>query len=297
MSKPGRFGRENYVRGSLYIDGLGSMMHYYGLRACHFVILQYVGGSDFNVKFYNPYDVEMKYETEIGVSVVDDLSSTIEEDRLCSTFLYNAFYNFLGLYNMHIESKHLLVQNDMKVISEYGCYRFRLNDSVRSISKNWSVFVKAANIVVGDVVAFYKTDTPFKFKVTIFYRKTSSEQPLLGGHVWSSYANFFKVINFDSLEDGELFVVSVYDCQHMNHLRNIIGDFRFEDFMYPPCDTEVIVVSDNDENQFEDFSYSSSDSSSDSSLSTTSNIEQDNEEIVANQGMTFNVKLMKSHVD
>ncbi|KAK1400866.1 hypothetical protein POM88_000471 [Heracleum sosnowskyi] len=360
--KTGAVWEGNYVRGSFYIDGLGSMMRYYGLRACHLAILQYVGGSDFNVKFYNPYVVEMKYETEIGASVVDDLCTAIEEDRLCSTFLCNAFHNFLGLYNMHIKSKHLLVENDMKVISEYGCYRLRLNDSVRSIrfcfedherkikvkwldgecffSKNWPVFVKAANIVVGDVVAFYKTDTPFKFKVAIFDRKTSSEQPLLG------------VISFDSLEDGELcnildielgggystnfkycpdskriyglhrffgkyniddeyviffnylgnskFAVSVYDCQHMNHLRNIVGDFRFEDFLYPPCDTEVIVVSDNDENHFEDdddLNVDSSDSSSDSSSSTTSNIEQDNEEIVANQGMTFNVNLMKSHVD
>lgn len=34
----------------------------------------------------------------------------------------------------------------------------------------------------------------------------------------------------------------------MNHLSDIEGYFRFEDFMYPPIDMEVVEVSDDDFN-------------------------------------------------
>lgn len=43
--------------------------------------------------------------------------------------------------------------------------------------------------------------------------------------------------------------LSVYDSQGMDHLRNILGYLRFEDFSNPPYDTELFVISfDSDDN-------------------------------------------------
>lgn len=43
------------------------------------------------------------------------------------------------------------------------------------------------------------------------------------------------------------FALKVFDHQSMNHLRDIEGFFRFEDFMYPPVDMEVVHISDDDD--------------------------------------------------
>lgn len=55
------------------------------------------------------------------------------------------------------------------------------------------------------------------------------------------YVLFFNYLGNSTFE------VSVYDCQHMNHFRDIVGYLRFEDFMNPPYDTEVVDVSSGSE--------------------------------------------------
>lgn len=165
------------------------------------------------------------------------------------------------------------------------------------------------------------------------------------GAVDSSYANFFKVMNLESLDEAELelpllfaknfghtlsdilqielgggysskfkycaatkkiyglhrfigkydihdeyvlffnylgnskFALSVYDTQSCNHLRDIIGNSRIEDFMYPPSDMEVLDVSDNDEDNDDiQIKYSND----------TSETDPENEEYLGNEGMSFN---------
>lgn len=53
------------------------------------------------------------------------------------------------------------------------------------------------------------------------------------------------VLFFDYLGNST-FAVKVFDCQCMNHFRDIEGFFRFEDFIHPPADVTVVNISDND---------------------------------------------------
>ncbi|KAK1403412.1 hypothetical protein POM88_003017 [Heracleum sosnowskyi] len=359
----GRDWEVDYVPGSIYVEGLKAMMDYYGLRPYHLALLNYVEGGDFDLHFYTPYAVEMQYSINNDVSATEIVCTPVVEDKLCSTYQFNVVKNFLGVYNLLIQNKDLLPASYAKVLSPYVCYKLHLTESVRSItlgyedhewriklkfvngealfSKKWFNFVDASNLLPGDIVAFYKTPTPFKYKVSVFDQKIVSEETL-GGDVSpnSSYANFYKVITWDSLEDGELelprvfrnnyghtlgdilhiqlgggyttqfkyfsathkihglfrffgkysiehediiffnylgnstFSVAVYDSQGMNHFRDITGYLRFEDFINPPCDMEIVLVS------------------SDSEDSVT-----DNAEVVDNEGLFFSVILKKSHVD
>lgn len=61
-------------------------------------------------------------------------------------------------------------------------------------------------------------------------------------YIKSDYVVFFNYLGNSS------FAIKVFDCQHMNHLRDIEGYFRFKDFMYPPIDMEVVEVSDDEFN-------------------------------------------------
>ncbi|KAK1373566.1 hypothetical protein POM88_029759 [Heracleum sosnowskyi] len=159
----GRVWLARFVQGSYYIQGLKDMMSYYGLKPYHMVLLQYVGGANFNMRFFTPYGVEMKYPTdhdvpEFAVITTDMICTDIEEDKLCSTFNYNVYRNFAGLYNLVIESNHLSGQSFTKVLSEYACYQLRLNDSIKYIrlgfeEHDWKIGLKG----VDDEVFFSKT--------------------------------------------------------------------------------------------------------------------------------------------
>ncbi|KAK1352357.1 hypothetical protein POM88_053296 [Heracleum sosnowskyi] len=334
----GRVWEVDYVPGSIYVEGLKAMMDYYGLRPYHLALLNYVEGGDFDLHFYTPYAVEMQYSINNDVSATEIVCTPVVEDKLCSTYQFNVVKNFLGVYNLLIQNKDLLPASYAKVLSSI---KLKFVNGEALFSKKWFNFVDASNLLPGDIVAFYKTPTPFKYKVSVFDRKIVSEETL-GGDVSpnSSYANFYKVITWDSLEDGELelprvfrnnyghtlgdilhiqlgggyttqfkyfsathkihglfrffgkysiehediiffnylgnstFSVAVYDSQGMNHFRDITGYLRFEDFINPPCDMEIVLVS------------------SDSEDSVT-----DNAEVVDNEGLFFSVILKKSHVD
>ncbi|KAK1358282.1 hypothetical protein POM88_051538 [Heracleum sosnowskyi] len=368
----------NFTLGSLYIEGLKSMMSYYCLRPYHMVVLYYVGGAEFNVRFYTPYVVEMKYPTADYDSESDVIWSSLEEEKLCSTYHFNAVHNFVGVYNLHIESEQFVTN---KVLSGYACDKIGLSPSVKSIrlcfedhewrirlkwvdgdalfGKTWYDFVEAAKLVDGDLLALYKTGSRFKFKVSVFDKNTVCDEYLGGGvSVSSSYANFFKVMTSECLAKEELelprvfkknyghtlgeilhidlggaystkfkycaaskkihglipfigkydiqddfvmffnylgnstFAISVNDRQCMNHFRDNLGYLRYEDFMNPRCDTDVVVLSDDSEDSVTEDSAEEMDHSSDVSSET----EEDNEDVVEKETMAFNVVLKKSHI-
>ncbi|KAK1365262.1 hypothetical protein POM88_040823 [Heracleum sosnowskyi] len=190
----------NFTLGSLYIEGLKPMMSYYCLRPYHMVVLYYVGGAEFNVRFYTPYAVEMKYPTAEYDSQSDVICSSLEEEKLCSTYHFNAVHNFVGVYNLHIESDQFVTN---KVLSGYACDKIGLSPSVKSIrlcfedhewrirlkwvdgdalfGKTWYDFVEAAKVVDGDLLALYKTGSRFKFKVSVFDKNTVCDEYLGGG--------------------------------------------------------------------------------------------------------------------
>ncbi|KAK1371575.1 hypothetical protein POM88_037667 [Heracleum sosnowskyi] len=206
-----------FTLGSLYIEGLKSMMSYYAIKPYHMVVLYYVGGAEFNVRLYTPYAVEMKYPTEDYDSQSDVICSSIEEEKLCSTYHFNAVQNFVGVYNLHIESEQLVTN---KVLSGYACYTI---DGDALFGKTWFDFVEAAKIIDGDLLALYKTVSPFKFKVSVFDKKTVSDEFLGGGvSAISSYANFFKVMTSECLAKGELQLPRVFKKNYDHTLGEIL---------------------------------------------------------------------------
>ncbi|KAK1402386.1 hypothetical protein POM88_001991 [Heracleum sosnowskyi] len=209
--------KAKFTLGSLYIEGLKSMMSYYVIKPYHMVVLYYVGGAEFNVRIYTPYAVEMKYPTANYDSQSDVICSSLEEEKLCSTYHFNVVHNFVGVYNLHIESEQFVTN---KVLSGYACDKF---DGDALFGKTWFDFVEAAKIVDGDLLALYKTASPFKFKVSVFDKKTVCDEFLGGGvSVSSSYANFFKVMTSECLAKGELQLPRVFKKNYGHTLGEIL---------------------------------------------------------------------------
>lgn len=57
--------------------------------------------------------------------------------------------------------------------------------------------------------------------------------------VHDGYLLIFKYLSDSAFE------LSVYDTQCMNHFRDCYGNYRFDDFMFPSEDDEVIEISDS----------------------------------------------------
>ncbi|KAL8149688.1 hypothetical protein AgCh_006633 [Apium graveolens] len=66
----------------------------------------------------------------------------------------------------------------------------------------------------------------------------------------------------------------------MDHFRDIMGYYRFEDFRNPPYDTEVIVVSSGSEQMDDSDCSEDSEDSEDSDSSDDSDDSEDTEDIV-----------------
>ncbi|XP_074365289.1 uncharacterized protein LOC141706428 [Apium graveolens] len=235
-----------YVKGSFCIEGLEVMMKYYQLKPYYLAKLHYVGGDAFSVTFYTPYAIELKFPI-----VTDFLSSggecaAVQVDRLCCTFNYNAKSNFVGLFNLQIQSHHLTDKPYTKVLCNYACYELGLTNSIKYIrpgfedsewkiklkwvdgqallSKNWLNFVQSAEVVPGDIVTICSTLTAFKFKAAIFDRKIVYEEAL-GADVSgnnTSWENFFKVSTFDSLDAAELELPRVFKNNYGYTLGDIL---------------------------------------------------------------------------
>ncbi|KAK1361634.1 hypothetical protein POM88_046108 [Heracleum sosnowskyi] len=137
----------NFIHGSYYIRGLKPMMCYYGLKSYRVVKLQYVGGADFHIRFFTPYGVQMKFPNDNHVPESAVVCNDIEEDKLCSTFNYNIYHNFVGFYNLVIRRKHLMGESFTKVLSEYACYALGLTNSLKCIKlgfeeNEWKIRLK-----------------------------------------------------------------------------------------------------------------------------------------------------------
>ncbi|KAK1353298.1 hypothetical protein POM88_052433 [Heracleum sosnowskyi] len=327
----GRIWEANFTLGSLYIEGLKSMMCYYGLKPYHMVVLYYVGGAEFNVRFYTPYAVEMKYPTADYDSQSDLICSPLEEEKLCSTYHFNVVHNFVGVYNLLIESEQFVTN---KVLSGYACDKIGLSPSVKyirlcfedhewrirlkwvdgvalfavSVSPSYANFFK---VMTSECLAKGELELPRVFKKN--YAHTLGE--ILHIDLGGAYSTKFKYCSvskkihglihfigkYDIQDDyvmffnylgNSTFALSVYDSQCMNHFRDRLGYLRFEDFMNPHYDTDAVVLSDDTEDVVTEDSAEEMDNSSD----VSSEIEEDKEDVVEEEMMSFNVVLKKSHI-
>lgn len=62
-----RFWIGTYVKVSKYIENLDAMMNFYDIKPYYLILLQYKFGSNFKIEIYNPYVVEISYQTETQV--------------------------------------------------------------------------------------------------------------------------------------------------------------------------------------------------------------------------------------
>lgn len=155
---------DGYFSGEkFYIEALEDMMSYYNLKPYHVALLSYTGGGEFNLIFYTPYSVEMKYPPHNSGQKFDLQCNALEEDKLASIFRYNVITNFTEVYSLLIEQNHLLgssytkvkrnhmflfflkrylslyVYNSslhhclMQVLSDYGCYKLHLTNKVKFV--------------------------------------------------------------------------------------------------------------------------------------------------------------------
>ncbi|KAL8097169.1 hypothetical protein AgCh_030322 [Apium graveolens] len=101
-----------------------------------------------------------------------------------------------------------------------------------------------------------------------------------------NFVIFFKYLG------NSTFAITVFDYQCMNHFRDIEKYFRFEDFMYPPVNDVVIIISDDENilqenNEMEMMIQAEGDD----------DVEEDHDALVPDQDNTFRVRLLLSLVD
>ncbi|XP_074346142.1 uncharacterized protein LOC141684904 [Apium graveolens] len=101
-----------------------------------------------------------------------------------------------------------------------------------------------------------------------------------------NFVIFFKYLG------NSTFAITVFDYQCMNHFRDIEKYFRFEDFMYPPVNDVVIIISDDENilqenNEMEMMIQAEGDD----------DVEEDHDALVPDQDNTLRVRLLLSLVD
>lgn len=90
-------------------------MAFYALKPYHLVELHYVGNGNFNLKFFNPYGVEMEYPSNVSCNTYDLVCNDIEKDKLYSSFLYNCCTNFTAMHKFVVQNTHLIQNEYTKV--------------------------------------------------------------------------------------------------------------------------------------------------------------------------------------
>lgn len=110
-----------YDKKSYKIQGLGEMMRLYGLKPYQVVIMHYIGEGVFYLKFYSPYAVQILVRKTNELASNDTVCSKVEAEKLHSTIIYNGYCNFLGMYNLLIESKHMIPSSNLKVFFRSTC--------------------------------------------------------------------------------------------------------------------------------------------------------------------------------
>lgn len=95
------------------------------------------------------------------------------------------------------------------------------------------------------------------------------------------YVIFFDYVGYSK------FSVTVYDHQCMNHFRDMYGDIRLQDYLYPPIEADVVELSDGDKSDMDVVEYSD--------FGAQGN--QATEDYDLDEFLSFNVILKRSNVD
>ncbi|KAK1347230.1 hypothetical protein POM88_055053 [Heracleum sosnowskyi] len=248
-----------FVKSSGTIEGLQCMISFYGLKQYNLPLLQYTGGSHFNVHIFNCYAVEIEYA--LG-SIPSKKSAIPTENLMCShgnlltqskfeleilaaALNFNAYNNSDKLWEMKIDRKHLEIKDLHQVLSKEAMTKLNIDKNmgyvdVGFVIKKWKIdlvedngnwsfgncwndFAKESNLSEGDICIFNNTNKKNSFQVAIFKLKdVSNWNPPKGHELQKSRTCFLHICNKDSLQKGEIVFPRLFMEKYESQLGNAV---------------------------------------------------------------------------
>ncbi|KAK1362493.1 hypothetical protein POM88_046967 [Heracleum sosnowskyi] len=230
-----------FIKTSGTIEGLQCMISFYGLKQYNLPLLQYTGGSHFNVHIFNCYAVEIEYPLH---SIPSKKSGIQTENLMCSNvnlitkskfeteilevaLNFNAYNNSDELWEVKIDNKNLEIKDLHQVLSKEAMGKLNIDKKVGyvdvgfvknywkidlvedngiwSFGNGWNDFARESNLSEGDICIFNNTNKKNSLRVPIFKLKDISNwNPPKGDELNKSRTCFLHICNKDSLKKGEI---------------------------------------------------------------------------------------------
>ncbi|KAL1804947.1 hypothetical protein ACET3Z_028015 [Daucus carota] len=234
-----------YVSSSETIEGIEGLLEYYDVNPCFTFLLEYIGGTDFNVELFSEYGVEVDYSQKVSDRVPMEPvfhRSDLEQEKIMATYSYSVASTFdpwleFVITDKPVERKgwtevwkreeavELGLDPDMAWMHlgfEKTVWQINLKWTANKLffDREWENLAKACKLSNGDTCFAISTFSNQRFNLAVYHEKKAMNIYQKGSVEGKGSLKWLKILNWMNLLTGELEFPHVFGAKFGSDLKD-----------------------------------------------------------------------------